>query len=176
MEKGRANLDFIKFVPANNEFHASIPLLQGLHPLSNFSITSAKCPHQDPSSELHTPNAHCLPLLFESPDINSDGEHANVNEMIIHLDTFGQRLQGQNAGHSLTEVTRIVGRLEANEICGEHSTKQVLANRQTAENFRRWKCHMQEKPDDCSGQLFTDKLGHEHQVIIINPDEAACQR
>jgi hypothetical protein len=45
IEKGRANLNFIKLVTADNELHASIPLIQGLNPLSDFRITSARCPY-----------------------------------------------------------------------------------------------------------------------------------
>jgi hypothetical protein len=63
-----------------------------------------------------------LPLLFESFDIDANREHANINEMIIQLDTFWERFQSQNAGNGLAEVTCIVGRLESDKIRREHST------------------------------------------------------
>jgi hypothetical protein len=68
-----------------------------------------------------TSKKYRLPLLLESSDIDADREHANINEMIIQLDTFWERFQSQNAGNGLTEVTCIVGRLESDKIRREHS-------------------------------------------------------
>jgi hypothetical protein len=76
-----------------------------------------------------------LLLLFEGPNIDTDGEHTNIDKMIVQLNTFRERLQGQNAGDGLSEVAGVVGSLETDKVRREHSAKQRLANRQTAEDF-----------------------------------------
>lgn len=94
--------------------------LSGFEPIAQLQHHACQVSHSITMPE--NVKKYHLPLLFESPDIDADREHANIDEMIIQLDTFWKRFQSQNTGNGLAEVTCIVGRLESDKIRREHST------------------------------------------------------
>ena len=73
-------------------------------------------------------------------------------------------------GEAVAHVRR---RVEADEVGAEQAFEQLLAPRQDAEGLERRKRDVQEKADARARHAFAQHGGHEHQLIVVDPDHVA---
>ena len=56
------------------------------------------------------------PLLRQISNIDSNGEDSHINERVFELNALGKGFEGEDATAGLSEMTRVVVRLESDEI------------------------------------------------------------
>lgn len=108
------HLNLVEFITSDDQFHAGITLLQGLDPFGNLRV---------PSTELqlairvvrHVAAKH-VPLSVQGHNVNTHGEHPDVDEPILQLDTFRQGLSAEYTADGLSEMASVVRSLEADQV------------------------------------------------------------
>jgi hypothetical protein len=70
-------------------------------------------------------------------------------------------------------MSAIRERVEADEVRPEDPLEHLLAPRQDPQDLRRRKRDVEEKPDGGGGQARSDHSRHEHELVVVDPDEVA---
>ena len=98
-------LHFIKFIPANNDLHPQIALLEQLHPFGHLWV---------------------FPLNIQAAHVDTHREYGNVNKLALSCrDSLWHSLKAENTAHCLAEMTSKVGGLEADEICSQQAVQAM---------------------------------------------------
>src|SRR6059058_2167106 len=86
----------------------------------------------------------------------------------VHVDRDAEDAQ-QRRG----EVAHVRRGVEADQVGAEHALEQPLAVGQRAEDLRPREGDVQEEADARPGHQLAHELRHEHQVVVVHPDEVA---
>ena len=83
----------------------------------------------------------------------------------------GTRLAAEDPGRRGDEVAGVGLRVEADQRRAEDALEQVPARGQQAEELRRRERDVGEEPDRGAGHLAAHHLRHQHEVVVVDPDE-----
>lgn len=145
--------DVVELVTGDNQFHALVSLLKGIEPESDIRVRA---------------------VLFQGNGIDANGHVDDINMAVLELDARRRGLDAQETTARLEKVARILLDLETDEIGTEHALEEFLAHGETAKDFRRGKRDVKEEANLGIWQLLANHLGHEEQMVIVNPDDIAA--
>lgn len=120
-----------------------------------------------------------LDLLFqeavlEGGDVDTDREGTDVDEPALVLDTVGQSVDVQDSLDGGQEVARVVVSVEAEEVAAQHTSQDLLSDRQDSVDLGGRERRVQEPaqldvPQLTLGDLLLQHLGQQHQVVVVDP-------
>ncbi len=110
-----------------------------------------------------------LPLI----GLDADGQGREAHGAPIHLHAVHLALQPEHLQQGTAEVVQMPVRLEGQRIRAQQPAQQWLALGQDAEDLRRGKGDVQEEADARFRRALADHLGHQHELVVVGPDEIA---
>lgn len=109
--------------------------------------------------------------------VDAYGERTNGDEASVPVDAIGRGMRAQDAGATAQEMTRIVVRVEPNQVAVKQAAEQRFTNGQDTVDFAAGKRCVQEEANlDLLvglGDFFPQHLREEHEVVVVDPDEVA---
>lgn len=117
--------------------------------------------------------AKYLPLSVQGHNVDTHGEHSDVDEPILQLDTFWQGLSAENTADGLSEMASVVRSLEPDQVRTEYTSEQLASNGQTTEDFRRREGDVHKESDRCIGKFGAKHLREQHEMVVVYPDDIA---
>src|SRR5690625_4238393 len=113
--------------------------------------------------------------------IDGDGEGAHPDQPVTHTD-LGRAPPGgpqpnrgvpaQTVGED-PEVVGPAGEVKAHQVRAEHALHQLGPPRQLSEQFHGRERDVQEEADGQVGPQFTEELGHQEQLVVLDPHGGA---
>ena len=71
------------------------------------------------------------------------------------------------------EVTHVRRGVEADQVCAEQTLEDALPLGENAEDLRRGERDVEKEPDPCIRDALADQRRHEHQLVVLHPDQIA---